>query len=483
MIRTILILCSFLSLSLATIAQTGTITNISVQPRVDRSGMVDVHFNLSGSAPAYNINLEVSFDGGSNWQPILTAHLSGDVTGINPGNNKHLVWDGFASFPNEYSKQTQIKILAASGGGNGDDSYMTYCGIFGEWDDANNYCIGEYGHDIRITLDEASSSIFCDGYYKTYGYFKDDKLVALFISNGHCRASSQSFPVWPKEVLSEHCIIHGGTGNYKWRYHSSPEWQGNTVGVQCEVEIFMTDDNGGGNGQPGTGVTDIDGNFYPSVIIGNQEWMAKNLRVTRDAYGNDITRYCYDDDPDNCDHYGGLYRWYTVMNGAISSNTNPSNVQGICPTGWHVPSHDEWTQLEQYICNQLGNGNCETQFPYDNTTWRWRGTNEGNALKSCQQVFSPLGAYCTKSDHPRWNSHSTHYGTDGFGFSALPGGNSGIDGIDNYRFIGNNGYWWSSTENFSTNAWYRQLLYNYGNVYRAYYDKYLGISVRCARDN
>lgn len=249
----------------------------------------------------------------------------------------------------------------------------------------------------------------------------------------------------------------------------------NVLDLVLTVEIFQGGDSGNGT------VTDIDGNVYQTVIIGNQEWMAENLRVTRDADGNDITRYCYNADPTNCDLYGGLYTWHTLMNGATTSNTNPGNVHGICPAGWHVPSHAEWTQLEQYICNQLGNANCETQFPNDNTTWGWRGTNEGNASKSCRQVSSPLGGECTTSEHPRWNSNSTNYGTDDFGFSALPAGRRSTSGY--FSDVGSKGRWWSSTGYSSNLAWARGLSNGGSPVYRGYGYKDIGFSIRCVRND
>ena len=230
--------------------------------------------------------------------------------------------------------------------------------------------------------------------------------------------------------------------------------------------------------EPGT-VTDIDGNVYQTVIIGDQEWMAENLRTTRDADGNDITRYCYVNNTENCNLYGGLYTWHTVMNGQSSSSINPSGVQGICPTGWYVPSHHEWTQLEQYICNALGNSNCGTKFPYDHSTSGWRGTNEGNALKSCRQVGSPLGDDCNTDEHPRWNLHSTHYGFDAFGFSALPGGARWT--VGSFYNFGTGGYYWSSTEYSSEYAWRRTMLHNYGSVARGDFNKAYGFSLRCVR--
>ncbi len=217
----------------------------------------------------------------------------------------------------------------------------------------------------------------------------------------------------------------------------------------------------------GDGVTDIDGNEYVTVIIGNQEWMAENLRVTRDANGNDIDRYCYDDDPDWCELYGGLYSWHTVMNGEASSSNNPSDVQGICPTGWHVPSDAEWTQLVDYM---------EAQgFPNSSVV-----NGAGNALKSCLQNGSPLGGDCDTSEHPRWNSHGTHYGFDEFGFSALPGGYRSPYG--SFYNLGTHGRWYSSTQRSMSNGWARTIRHSYGTVLRLNYDKARGVSLRCVRD-
>jgi len=217
----------------------------------------------------------------------------------------------------------------------------------------------------------------------------------------------------------------------------------------------------------GDGVTDIDGNQYLTVIIGDQEWMAENLKVTRDAAGNDISRFCYNDDTDNCDLYGGLYTWHTVMNQENSSKENPSGVQGICPEGWHVPSDDEWTELVNYLHTQ--------GFPNSNTSH-----GAGNALKSCRQVNSPLGGDCDTSEHPRWNSHHIHYGFDAFGFSAQPGGGRGHSG--GFFYLGDVGYWWSSTQGPDDTAWFRSMAPKDGNVFHNIFWVLGGYSVRCVRD-
>ena len=113
-------------------------------------------------------------------------------------------------------------------------------------------------------------------------------------------------------------------------------------------------------------VIDIDGNIYQTVKIGDQIWMAGNLKVTHfpdgsviplvedNAYWNSLETnelaYCwYNNEINNRDLYGGLYTWAAAMNGQSSSIANPSQVQGICPDGWHLPSDAEWTQLFNFL--------------------------------------------------------------------------------------------------------------------------------------
>ncbi len=116
-------------------------------------------------------------------------------------------------------------------------------------------------------------------------------------------------------------------------------------------------------------VADYDGNTYKTIKIGKQWWMAENLKVTHyddgtaislvtsdtawASLGNNSTdkAYCYHSNNENGekDTYGALYTWAAAMNGAGSSSANPSGTQGVCPTGWHLPSDKEWKQLEMYL--------------------------------------------------------------------------------------------------------------------------------------
>ena len=210
-------------------------------------------------------------------------------------------------------------------------------------------------------------------------------------------------------------------------------------------------------------VTDIDGNVYNTVQIGTQCWMKENLKTT--TYNNgtsipnvadaslwsDLTSGAYvwcNNDISWKESYGALYNWYATV-----------DPNGLCPSGWHVLTNNEWTVLTDYIEG--------TGFPH------------GNELKSCRQVDSPLVG-CNTNVHPRWNSNSGNWGTDDYGFSGLPGGYRFFNG--SFNTIGSNGYWWSSTETSSYDAWYYVLSYTFGYVYEGAASKQLGCSVRCLMD-
>jgi uncharacterized protein (TIGR02145 family) len=207
-------------------------------------------------------------------------------------------------------------------------------------------------------------------------------------------------------------------------------------------------------------VTDYDGNTYFTVKIGDQCWMAQNLKVTHYRNGDPIPNvtgdtewsnhstgaYCeYDNDPANVDTYGRLYNWYAV-----------DDSRNIAPEGWHVPTDAELKQLEMY----LGMSQAEA----DGTGWR--GTDEGGKLKEAGTTH--------------WLAPNTG-ATNESGFTALPGGLRYFDGL--FTNLGNYAYFWSSTEFSGDFAWYRNLDYYGSQVGRYYYfDKHYGFSVRCVRD-
>ncbi len=217
-----------------------------------------------------------------------------------------------------------------------------------------------------------------------------------------------------------------------------------------------------------TSVIDIDGNRYDLVKIGDQTWMAENLKVTHYPDGSIIEEvkdsaqwseqgttngaYCwFENNQSNGDVYGALYNWTAAMFGEASSYFVPSGVQGVCPDGWHLPSDNEWKQLEI----SLGMSQAEVDGIY------WRGTNQGNQLK--------------ESGNLHWKSPSA--GTNTTNFTALPGGVRRYQGY--FEGITKNTYFWTSSETTAINAWDRYLYYPNEDLHRKDNNKGHGTSVRC----
>ena len=216
-------------------------------------------------------------------------------------------------------------------------------------------------------------------------------------------------------------------------------------------------------------VTDIDGHVYNTIQIGQQCWMKENLRTTRYADNTIIPvgstdsytepyRYAPNGDESNVLYYGFLYNWPAVMNGAESSNTNPSGVQGVCPTGWHVPSYAEWWQLTQYV---------------KSIPWYLCDCNTDNIAKA---LASPTGWDNSTSTCAVGNTPSSNNAT---GFSALPAGNynGSYSSFGGYEAFGSCAFFWSATS-----PDYISLSSGYAIAHLYYYNESAGYSVRCLRD-
>jgi uncharacterized protein (TIGR02145 family) len=187
-----------------------------------------------------------------------------------------------------------------------------------------------------------------------------------------------------------------------------------------------------------------DGKKYKTVIIGTQTWMAENLNYNAEGskcFGEGGKVAMDVDDKGNitatktlsdkeirqlCENYGRLYDWTTAKK--------------ACPSGWHLPSKNEWDVLEKIVGEKVA----------------------GKKLKA-------------KSD---WNENGN--GTDEYGFRALPGGHGSSDGF--FHDVSWGGFWWSTSEYGSSSAYYRDMGYDYDGVYL--YDSIKSdlFSVRCLQD-
>ncbi|HDS01520.1 MAG TPA: hypothetical protein ENO07_05815, partial [candidate division Zixibacteria bacterium] len=181
-------------------------------------------------------------------------------------------------------------------------------------------------------------------------------------------------------------------------------------------------------------VTDIDGNVYQTVLIGDQCWMMENLKVTHYRNGDPIPEvtdggswgmlstgaYCnYDNNESYVAVYGRLYNWYAA-----------ADSRNIAPDGWHVPSDAEWKQLEMYL--------GMSQADADATGWR--GTDEGGKLK--------------EADTTHWQSPNNG-ATNESGFTALPGGYRSSSG--RFYFEHFDAFFWTQTDYDILTVWYRYL--------------------------
>jgi uncharacterized protein (TIGR02145 family) len=238
----------------------------------------------------------------------------------------------------------------------------------------------------------------------------------------------------------------------------------NSAGTAYGNELSFT--TGGGSNiisTPGAGVT-FNGYTYSSVVLGNgQEWMAENLRTATYRNGDPIPNVTgssqwqsltsgawahYNNDSQYENPYGKLYNWYAVA--------DPRNV---CPTGWHVPTDAEWSVLINYLDPSAAGG----------ANWN----TAGGKMKSVGTFPAGTGL---------WNTPNTS-ATNESGFSGLPAGYRDYGGFNGaFSNVGNLGYWWSSTEDGTTNAWNRHLSYNNDDAYRYNVNKRCGFSMRCLRD-
>jgi uncharacterized protein (TIGR02145 family) len=176
-------------------------------------------------------------------------------------------------------------------------------------------------------------------------------------------------------------------------------------------------------------VTDIDGNIYRTVQIGDQIWMAENLRVTRYSNGDSIpnitdagfwshyatgARCYYNNDPNNGALYGCLYNWHVVR-----------DKRSIAPTGWHLPDEEELAEL--------------------------MNTLEGDTIAAGKMKIKGLGGY--------------RYGEDG-----------------SFHTLGSNGYWWSASRSYELFSWSARLFTGFADVGRHRRFENYGLAIRCIKN-
>lgn len=202
-------------------------------------------------------------------------------------------------------------------------------------------------------------------------------------------------------------------------------------------------------------IADVDGNVYKTVVIGTQWWMAENLKVTKYNNGEEIPNlkngadwasteagaYCYYANRASfVDTYGSLYNWYTV-----------ADEREVCPTGWHVPTDEEWITLEKHLGMSAEEADRMTA---------WRGTDEGDKLKD-----------------------DSFEGNNSSGFTALASGYRDPEGL--FKAMGTDNDYWTSTpydNQGNTEGVLHGLLNSKSNVVRNFHAPAYGFCIRCVRN-
>ena len=207
----------------------------------------------------------------------------------------------------------------------------------------------------------------------------------------------------------------------------------------------------------GVGSVTYLGETYPTVQIGTQCWLAKNLNVgtmipgnTNQANNAVIEKYCYDNLEANCTTYGGLYQWNEAMQYVTTAGT-----RGICPVGWHIPTDAEQYTLENYL------------------------KDDGQACNASRSAYecATAGAKLKQAGTTLWKS--TNNATNSSGFTALPAGARYSNGT--FQYISTHTHFWSSSDS-GANALERDLFYSLSTIVRRGFEKVYGFSVRCIKE-
>ncbi len=263
--------------------------------------------------------------------------------------------------------------------------------------------------------------------------------------NGYVFANGQAY--FPN-ASGQYSLLACGTSITIGAYTSSPSTVGPQITINLSGGNVLADTLRMCNAVPGNTVTDIDGNTYTTVRIGTQEWMAENLKTSRYSNGDlipNVTDYAtwldltsgawcnYDNDTAYDMVYGKLYNWRTV-----------ADPRKVCPTGWHVPSEDEWSVLITFLGGE---------------------SVAGGKMKSLNSWQAPnVGA----------NNES--------GFNGLAGATRHWKNGDDFIFLGRFGLWWSSTQVLSYAAVTFGLDYYSSKASLGAESLREGTSIRCLKD-
>ena len=406
------------------------------------------------------------------WQETLfwpdTVLVMTDGTGIDD-----FVTDGFhlsQNNPNPFNGTTYVNLSVTEPG----DVSLVITDITGRIVGANNYSPLQPGiHEIRISLSSAGIYFLTA---RQNGRTSSVKMVNSGNGSGNAIAFTGTVGANDYLPLPQPKNAHKGITDNLFLVGDQMQYAGFTTfnGIEEEgVHVIQTQDSTQmivlSFPQPCQStpiVMDYDSNVYNTVQIGNQCWMKENLRTTHYADGttipygssglwDDTVPYYYVNPSVDTILYGYYYNWAAFMHGAGGSESNPSGIQGACPTGWHVPSNAEWIQLIDYVSSR-SEYTCGGQSNYI-----------AKAL-AFTEGWNTYDGECVVGNNPSTNNAT--------GFGIVPAGFAAFSAVNDCA------YFWSSSERGEFAASFFALGSSMARVSMVDINKHYQFSVRCLRD-
>jgi uncharacterized protein (TIGR02145 family)/uncharacterized repeat protein (TIGR02543 family) len=420
--------------------------------------------------------------------------LTNYVGGFSTAGTKLKSTSGWNSYSGVPAGTDSYGFAALPGGYNYADVYVVHAGDNGYWwSSFEGSTSGAYGRTVGYDYEDVRGLYNSKTYLHSVRCLQDSALPSSSSapsSSSSAQSSSSAAQISSSSVAATYTVTYNANGGA-----GAPASQTKTQGIALTLSTATPTRTGyafinWNTAQGGTGTSyaagasytananatlyaqwtavgytgsygklSYEGQSYKTVVIGTQTWMAENLNVAHNSgNGNSV---CYNNQESYCNTYGRLYNWAAAMDLPSSCNSSScasqvsSKHQGICPSGWHIPSDEEWDVLVKYV----------------DPNWT---SNEYSSNIAGTKLKSTNG----------WDSYSSvPAGTDEFGFAALPGGYDLSGGYYSY-LAGRYGLWWSSSEYSAYNAYFRIMSYSYEHVGRSYsYEKTNLHSVRCLQDN
>ena len=403
---------------------------------------------------------------GSSWENAK-KHIASALTLLNGTPGTIFVMAGEYNISAELQIPTGVTVLGGySQNSIGTDTAMRNLpGVNSHWHD-NSYCTiikGDGTHRIATVSGTLDGCVVRDGFSTTRGggVLIDGGIVRYCVLMG-C------------DAIDEVDATAEGGGAYI---------RNNGTLINCVVTECRGDNGSAVSGLDGSlinntitrnwpsqcgTVKDYEGNTYHTVRIGNQCWMRENLRTTHYADGTALETgpssstnvpYYYQNTSMDLVQYGLYYNWPAVMNGAATTNANPSGVQGICPNGWHVPSLAEWEEMFAFVAT-MPSYCCN-----------------GNAGSTAKALASRSGWCSSSSSCSPGNNQSLNNASC---FNAMPAGYTYYNS-SSHSSCGGSAYFSSTTQSSGASCWCGRINGN-STPGTDYENKGYGHSVRCILD-